>query len=118
MVPLLAMAASLALALAAGGRGGDVVHTGHGDLRCEHVGENSGVRQCVGIPFAAPPVGDLRWRPPQQPAHWAGVRDARAPTRPICIQVRCSATIVTLVPALSGRHLRHATPRPRANRGV
>ena len=29
-----------------------------------------------GVPFAAPPVGNLRWRPPQQPASWSGVRDA------------------------------------------
>jgi para-nitrobenzyl esterase len=30
-----------------------------------------------GIRYAAPPVGDLRWRPPAAPASWSGVRDAR-----------------------------------------
>jgi para-nitrobenzyl esterase len=29
-----------------------------------------------GVPFAAPPVGDLRWRTPQAPANWKGVRPA------------------------------------------
>jgi para-nitrobenzyl esterase len=30
----------------------------------------------LGVPFAAPPVGDLRWKAPAPPAKWKGVRDA------------------------------------------
>src|SRR5580704_12192194 len=30
----------------------------------------------LGLPYAAPPTGNLRWRPPQPPAHWHGLRDA------------------------------------------
>ncbi len=35
----------------------------------------NGVRVFLGIPYAAPPVGDLRWKPPVAPAAWKEVRE-------------------------------------------
>ncbi|MEX2124977.1 MAG: carboxylesterase family protein [Woeseia sp.] len=45
----------------------------------------TGVIAFRGIPFAAPPVGELRWKPPVPPAAWGGVRLARA-FGPDCMQ--------------------------------
>jgi para-nitrobenzyl esterase len=40
-------------------------------------GKRAGViDEYLGIPYAAPPSGPLRWRPPQPPAHWHGIRTA------------------------------------------
>ncbi len=65
----------LAACLAGGAFAADRVKTANGIL--ESTAEpNSGVRSFKGIPFAQPPVGDLRWREPQPVKNWAGVRNA------------------------------------------
>ncbi len=65
------------LGLAAMGSGdaarGPVVKVDSGQLQGV---VDDGVVSYKGIPFAAPPVGELRWRPPQPVARWAGVRQA------------------------------------------
>ena len=53
----------------------DPVHLDSGSVSGVTLSD-SGVRAFKGIPFAAPPVGDLRWRAPQPAAHWDGVRKA------------------------------------------
>src|SRR5579863_365686 len=47
---------------------------------------NGAVDEFLGIPYAAPPVGALRWQPPQPAAGWPGVRDATQ-FAPHCPQV-------------------------------
>ena len=42
----------------------------------EGITEANGVRSFKGIPFAQPPVGDLRWKAPQPVTNWSGIRKA------------------------------------------
>ncbi len=44
----------------------------------EGVGAYRGVQAFLGIPYAEPPTGTGRWRPPVPVAAWSGVRDAKA----------------------------------------
>jgi carboxylesterase type B len=48
-------------------------------------GSSDDVRVYKGIPYAAPPVGDLRWREPRPASHWEGVRKADE-FSPVCMQ--------------------------------
>jgi para-nitrobenzyl esterase len=50
-----------------------VVRTTSGNVRGTSAG---GVHRFLGVPYAAPPVGSLRLRPPQAVVPWSGVRDA------------------------------------------
>lgn len=58
---------------AAEGADANVVATAYGLVRGEAA---DGLRVFRGIPYAAPPMGDLRWRAPAPPAKWEGTRDA------------------------------------------
>jgi para-nitrobenzyl esterase len=53
-----------------------IVNTQYGQL--SGYAANATTWQFIGIPYAKPPIGDLRWKPPQAPTAWTGVRDAVA----------------------------------------
>jgi para-nitrobenzyl esterase len=62
---------------------GPLVRTSDGPVRGF---VKSGANTFLGIPYAAPPVGRLRWRPPQRPTPWSTPLDATA-YGPTCPQV-------------------------------
>jgi para-nitrobenzyl esterase len=53
---------------------GPVVHIESGQLQGQSLSQ--GGASFLAIPYAAAPVGTLRWRDPRPVAHWSGVRDA------------------------------------------
>lgn len=84
MHPFIAVALTLALVAvdAAAQSTGPQVKIADGVLAGVRDGD---VLSFKGIPFAAAPVGELRWRPPQPTKHWSGVRPANK-YGPICEQ--------------------------------
>jgi para-nitrobenzyl esterase len=62
---------------------GLVAHTRYGNVK--GIATSIG-HEWRGIPYAAPPVGDLRWHPPVPPKPWSGSRDATR-FRPWCAQL-------------------------------
>ncbi|MBN1289257.1 MAG: carboxylesterase family protein [Actinobacteria bacterium] len=63
---------------------GKVVDTAGGPVRGKY---EDGIHIYLGIPFAAPPVGELRWKPPQPASPWTGTRHCVA-FGPSCPQQR------------------------------
>ena len=59
--------------------------------------ETQGMVVYRNIPYAAPPVGDLRWRPPQAPQSWVGIRDASR-FGPACMQFGIQGLNNELIP--------------------
>ena len=57
-----------------------------GMLRGTYFGADPAETAFLGIPYAAAPIGNLRWRPPQSVPAWTGVRDAKA-FGPACPQL-------------------------------
>jgi para-nitrobenzyl esterase len=60
-------------------------------------GTNPEIRVFKGIPYAAPPVGNLRWKAPQSPAAWTGTRQATEFSAP-CMQVPYPETSIYYSP--------------------
>jgi carboxylesterase type B len=46
-------------------------------LGLEDIKSGRTVHSFLGVPFAAPPVGSLRWEPPQPPSAWSSIRNAQ-----------------------------------------
>jgi para-nitrobenzyl esterase len=76
MIRILVATSLVLLAAAAPQSASDRVTTTFGPI--EGTGAVEGVRSFKGIPFAAPPVGKLRWQPPQPVPKWKDVRAAKA----------------------------------------
>lgn len=53
------------------------IRTDKGDLEGK-LSDDGSVRAFLGIPYAAPPMGPLRWKPPQPAEAWTGVRTAQS----------------------------------------
>jgi para-nitrobenzyl esterase len=80
--------------------------------------EDGGVWAFLGVPYARAPVGPLRWRAPERPEPWSGVRDTCDPG-PIAPQLLSPASTLPGDPVEQSEdclHLSIWTPAPDASR--
>ncbi|MFF3609756.1 carboxylesterase/lipase family protein [Streptomyces sp. NPDC002463] len=97
---------------AAGLDAGTVVVTTGGAV--SGTADSDGLRSFQGIPYAAPPVGSLRWASPHPAAPWDGVREATAPGAP-CPQPK-GLPIGTPSESEDCLYLNVTTPAPRTGK--
>lgn len=74
-----------------------IVNTKYGKISgVEYTGEYKGITAFKGVPYAKPPVGELRWKPPVEPEPWEGVKEC-SKYGPAAMQVPIEKDIVSSV---------------------
>jgi para-nitrobenzyl esterase len=96
-----------------------VVAVEAGALEGARLAGSDAVAQFLGIPYAAAPVGPLRWRPPQPAPHWSDIRKASSYGSP-CPQLPATQWLPYIPPSEDCLFLNVWTPeaRPGAGRPV
>jgi hypothetical protein len=73
-----------------------------GYARYQGVALEAGVNQFLGMRYAAPPLGDLRWRAPQDPLRNESLQDtsqvSNSPSMPVIPRPSCSSSCASLAP--------------------
>ncbi len=107
---------ALVLAAAAGGAAEIQVKTTAGLVKGTTI-EDGRIRVYKGIPFGAPPVGELRWQAPRPAAAWQGVREATE-FGSRCMQGPIFSDIVFTNKSEDCLNLNLWTPAPKADEGL
>jgi len=94
------MVSALALGVGSAAAAGPVAKVDGGSVEGAGPAAGSTVSVFRGIPFAAPPVGDLRWREPQPAVAWSGTRQATE-FAPRCMQQALYSDMMFRSPAPS-----------------
>ena len=81
---LATVVAALAAIFLTGARAAESLQIEGGQI-ADAAPDDSGIRVFKGIPYAAPPVGELRWKAPQPVQPWDGIRSI-AEWGPRCVQ--------------------------------
>ncbi|MBE6936041.1 MAG: carboxylesterase family protein [Ruminococcaceae bacterium] len=75
-------------------RGIGIVTTRYGKMQGV---EENGITSFRGVPYAKPPIGELRWRAPEKPEPWEGVRDCTKFGKiPVQLHGQCAYEAITL----------------------